>query len=65
MRLKRENLTRRLTIRLSERHYVELAAYAHEEGFDAATVIRHLIARFVADRDRAYESQFRREVLEK
>lgn len=58
-------LTKRLTVRFSERHYVELCAYAHEEGFDAATVIRHLVARFVAERDRTFQEQFNREVLGK
>lgn len=58
-------LTKRMTIRFSERHFSELCMYAQEEGFDAATVIRHLVARFVADRDRAFQNQFNREVLGK
>jgi hypothetical protein len=61
----RARLTKRLTVRFSEEHYNELCAYAHEEGFDAATVIRHLVARFVADRDRTFNARFNREVLDK
>lgn len=63
VKTKRATLTKRLTVRLSERHYSELCLFALEEGFDPAAVIRHLVARFVQERDRAFNAKFRHEVL--
>lgn len=65
LRERRERLTKRLTVRFSESHWAELCSYAHEEGFDAAMVIRHLVARFVEDRRRVHMAEFNREVLGK
>lgn len=63
--MKKDRLSKRITIRLSERHYDELCCSANEEGTDPAAIFRHPVARFVAHRDHLYESQFRREVLGK
>ncbi|KAA0895181.1 hypothetical protein [Oryzomonas rubra] len=46
--MKRPSLSRRLTVRFSEIHFWRLQQIAEHEGTDAAAIIRHLVARFVA-----------------
>jgi hypothetical protein len=48
--MKKDRLDKRITVRLSKRHYDMLCAAANDEGTDAAAIIRHLVARFVKDR---------------
>lgn len=62
---KKDRLDKRVTIRLSQRHFSSLLLYADKEGTDIAAIIRHLVARFVQHLDQQEQAKFNREVLGK
>ena len=45
-------LDRRLTVRLDEDRFAALERIAQVEGFNASVIVRHLVYRFLAEKQR-------------
>jgi len=46
------NLDRKVSIRLDSGRYDQLEDFAQREGFSVSLVVRHLVCRFLEDRQR-------------
>lgn len=45
-------LERKVTVRLDPDRFDRLEEFAHREGFTVSLVVRHLVCRFLEDRER-------------
>jgi len=50
--MKKNTLTRKVTVRLDSERFDQLDRFARRQGFTVSLVVRHLVCRFLEDQSR-------------